>query len=64
MLGIMYAKVLACQNNLYGEQNMIMKKIAKWSMLVPIKIVEWITWPVAKVHAWLYKLADWLTMKL
>ena len=38
----------------------MMKKIVKWVMLVPIKIVEWIIWPVAKVHSWLRKLSDWL----
>ena len=42
----------------------MIKKIAKWSMLVPAKIVEWITWPIAKVHACGYKFANWLTMKM
>ena len=64
MVGILYVRLLDYQNNLYGEQNMIIKKIVKWSMLVPVKIVEWIIWPVAKVHAWLCKFADWLTMKM
>jgi hypothetical protein len=75
MVGILYVRLLEYQNNFYGEQNMTnpndcpfmvmpIKKIAKWSMLVPVKIVEWIIWPVAKVHAWLCKFADWLTMKM
>jgi hypothetical protein len=39
---------------------MKMKKFVKWVMLVPVEIVEWIMWPVAKVHAWLHKFSVWL----
>jgi hypothetical protein len=38
----------------------MMKKIVKWVMLVPIKIVEWTIWPIAKVHSWLRQLVNWL----
>ena len=63
MVGVIHVRVLELSSHSYREDYMI-KKIAKWSMLVPVKIVEWIIWPVAKVHAWLCKFADWLTMKM
>ena len=53
-------RVLEYQSNLYGEQSMKMKKFVKWVMLVPVKIVEWIMWPVARVHAWLHQFSVWL----
>ena len=59
MIGMLYVRLLEYENKFYGEYDM-MKKIMKWVMLVPIKIVEWIIWPIAKVHSWLRKLADWL----
>ena len=40
------------------------KKIMKWVMVIPIKIVEWAIWPVAKIHELLKRLSNWLHKKL
>ena len=42
----------------------MIKKITKWVMVIPIKIIEWIIWPVAKVHELLKCLSSWLQKKL
>jgi hypothetical protein len=42
----------------------MVKKISKWAMVIPIKIVVWIMWPVAKVHDLLKRLSSWLQKKL
>ena len=36
------------------------KKILKWVMLIPVKIVEWTMWPIAQVHVQLTRLSNWL----
>mgnify|MGYP003150860061 FL=1 len=59
MTGMLYVRFIEHENKFYGEYVM-MKKIVKWVMLVPIKIVEWTIWPIAKVHSWLRKLVNWL----
>ena len=33
----------------------MIKKLCNILMLVPVIMVEWVTWPIAKVHAWLRK---------
>ncbi len=43
----------------YGEDYMV-KKIVTWIMMIPIKVVEWAIWPVAKAHQQLKKLSAWL----
>ena len=42
----------------------MIKKITKWVVVIPIKIVEWVTWPVAKLHELLKFLSNWLQDKL
>ena len=42
----------------------MVKKISKWVVVIPIKIVEWAIWPIAKVHELLKRLAIWLNKKL
>lgn len=42
----------------------MIKKIVKWAMVIPIKVVEWAIWPVAKVHELLKRLSSWLQEKL
>ena len=37
----------------------MIKKLCNILMLVPVIMVEWATWPVAKVHAWLRKFTGW-----
>jgi hypothetical protein len=36
------------------------KKIFAYVPLVPIMIIEWIMWPVAKIHAGLSAASRWL----
>ena len=42
----------------------MVKKISKWAMVIPIKIVVWVMWPVAKAHELLKRLSSWLQKKL
>jgi hypothetical protein len=42
----------------------MIKNIITWVMLIPIKIVEWVIWPTAKVHELLKRLSNWLQEKL
>ena len=42
----------------------MIKKISKWAVVIPLKIVEWVVWPVAKVHQLLKRLSSWLQTKL
>ena len=41
----------------------MIQKLCNVVMLVPVIMVEWVTWPVAKVHAWLRRLAEWLRQR-
>ena len=47
-----------------GKGENMFKKIMKWVMVIPIKIVEWSIWPIAKIHELLKRLASWLNKKL
>jgi len=42
----------------------MIKKIIKWVMLIPVKIVEWAMWPIAQIHIQLTHLSKWLKDKL
>ena len=48
----------------YSSEEIMVKKISKWVVVIPIKIVEWAIWPIAKVHELLKRLAIWLNKKL
>ena len=39
------------------------KKVMMWAVIVPMRIVEWMLWPVAKAHSWLRKYCDKLCDK-
>ncbi len=59
MGGVLYTRVLECSKYSYEEDYMV-KKIAKWIVFIPIKVVEWAMWPVAKAHKHLTKASAWL----
>ena len=59
MGGVLYTRVLECSKYSYQEDYMV-KKIAKWIVFLPIKVVEWAMWPVAKAHKHLTKASAWL----
>jgi hypothetical protein len=59
MVGMVYVRVLEMSSQSYGEDYMV-KKIVTWIMMIPIKVVEWAMWPVAKAHQQLKKLSAWL----
>ena len=59
MGGVLYTRVLECSKYSYEEDYMV-KKIAKWIVFIPIKVVEWAIWPVAKAHKHLTKASAWL----
>jgi len=59
MMGMVYVRVLEMSSQSYGEDYMV-KKIVTWIMMIPIKVVEWAMWPVAKAHQQLKKLSAWL----
>ena len=59
MGGVLYTRVLECSKYSYEEDYMV-KKIAKWIVFLPIKVVEWAMWPVAKAHKHLTKASAWL----
>ena len=59
MVGMIYVQVLEFSSRYYGEDYMV-KKIAKWIVFLPIKVVEWAMWPVAKAHKHLTKASAWL----
>ena len=59
MGGVLYTRVLECSKYSYEEDYMV-KKIAKWIVFIPIKVVEWAMWPVAKAHKQLTKASAWL----
>jgi len=48
----------------YSKGEIMIKNISKWVMLIPIKVVEWIMWPVAQAHIQLTKLSKWIKDKL
>ena len=48
----------------YSKGETMVKKISKWAMVIPIKIVVWVMWPVAKAHDLLKRLSSWLQKKL
>ena len=59
MGGVLYTRVLECSKYSYEEDYMV-KKIAKWIVFLPIKVIEWAMWPVAKAHKHLTKASAWL----
>ena len=59
MGGVLYTRALECSKYSYEEDYMV-KKIAKWIVFIPIKVVEWAMWPVAKAHKHLTKASAWL----
>jgi|TARA_R100000315_G_C5223228_1_gene134763 hypothetical protein len=63
MVGVFYVRVLEMSSYSYGDDYMV-KKIVKWVMMIPIKVVEWVMWPVAKAHQQLKKLSAWLHEKM
>jgi hypothetical protein len=42
----------------------MIKNIITWVMIIPIKIAEWVIWPITKVHELLKRLSNWLQEKL
>ncbi len=42
----------------------MIKKISKWAVIIPIEVVGWVMWPVAKAHKLLKQLLDWIKHKL
>jgi len=48
---------------IYKGKSMV-KKISKWVAIIPIKLVEYIIWPVAKLHDLLRDLSVWVNKKL
>ena len=63
MVGVFYVRVLEMSSYSYGDDYMV-KKIVTWIMMIPIKVVEWAMWPVAKAHQQLKKLSAWLHEKM
>jgi hypothetical protein len=47
---------------IYEEKLMVknMKLIVKYVLLVPITLLEWIVWPIAKIYAGLNAASSWL----
>jgi len=65
MVGMLYIRYMQYYINtqtIYEEELMvkIMKQIVKYVALVPITILEWIMWPIAKIHAGLNAASSWL----
>jgi len=58
---MLYVRLLQ-YNKFYGEYDMG-KKVVMWAVIVPMRIVEWMLWPVAKAHSWLRKYCDKLCDK-
>lgn len=63
MFSVLYTRVLVRSQYLHGEADMI-KNIMKWGVLISIKLVELLMWPVAKVHDMLNDLSDWLYRRM
>ena len=64
MAGMLYVRHMQCTNikTIYEEKLMlkIIKQLVKYVALVPITILEWIMWPIAKIHAGLNAASQWL----
>ena len=64
MAGMLYVRYVQCTNikTIYEEKLMlkIIKQLVKYVALVPITILEWIMWPIAKIHAGLNAASQWL----
>ena len=64
MAGMLYVRYVQCTNikTIYEEKLMlkIIKKLVKYVALVPITILEWVMWPIAKIHAGLNAASQWL----
>ena len=67
MVGMLYVRYTQYSNmfnnkTIYGEELMVknMKLIVKYVLLVPITLLEWIVWPIAKIHAGLNAVSSWL----
>ena len=67
MVGMLYVRYTQYSNmfnnkTIYEEELMVknMKLIVKYVLLVPITLLEWVVWPIAKIHAGLNKASIWL----
>ena len=63
MFSVLYTRVLVRSQYLHGEADMV-KNIMKCGVLISIKLVELLMWPVAKVHDMLNDLSDWLYRRM
>ena len=57
-----YSNAWDRKNVMYREKILmnIFKKILAYVPLVPIMIIEWIMWPIAKIHSGLSSVSRWL----
>ena len=64
MVGMLYVRCMQYTNaqTIYEEELMlkIIKQLVKYVALVPITILEWVMWPIAKIHAGLNAASQWL----
>ena len=64
MVGMLYVRYMQYTNaqTIYEEELMlkIIKQLVKYVALGPITILEWIMWPIAKIHAGLNAASQWL----
>lgn len=67
MVGMLYVRYMQYTNtkNMYKEEPMLkitkcVQRVVKYVVLGPIMVLEWIMWPVAKVHAGLNSASQWL----
>ena len=61
---MLYVRYVQCNNikTIYEEKLMLktIKQLVKYVALVPITILEWVMWPIAKIHAGLNAASQWL----
>ena len=68
MNGMLYIKLIEHSNawnrkTIFNREDRIMsavKKIFAYIPLVPIMVIEWVMWPVAKIHSGLSAASRWL----
>jgi len=64
MVGMLYVRYMQYTNaqTIYEEELMLkmIKQLVKYVALVPITILEWVMWPIAKIHAGLNAASQWL----
>ena len=64
MVGMLYVRYMLYTNaqTIYEEELMLkmIKQLVKYVALVPITILEWVMWPIAKIHAGLNAASQWL----